>query len=101
MSSKNKIRQLSEEISAYRFRSEFSKQDYEWLISKCKTLTDLLREDKAPQALIKKMDDAVRYLEEQDRSLTHELVREQILIFQQDAIVFYLAKQGYIKIEVC
>jgi len=101
MNVENIIRQLSEEISAYRFRSEFSKQDYEWLIGKCKELLGHLREDTTSPALIKKLLEAVNYLEEQDRSLTHELVREQILIFQQDAIVFYLARQGYIKIGVC
>lgn len=97
MNTTSTIRQLAEEISSYRFSLGATSAQYEWLIGKCHSLAALLESDGAPQELIDRIRAIARNLAEEGPGLTHELVRQQTLVFQQDAIVFHLMKQGYAK----
>lgn len=89
------IRQLGEEISAYRFSMSGTAAQFDWLIGKCVRLVGLLEDAGAPAELVDRMRAIARHLAEQARELTHELARQQTLVFQQDAIVFHLIQQGY------
>jgi hypothetical protein len=91
------IRQITEEISSYKFSLSGTSVQFEWLISRCNQLAELLEKDGAAPDLIERIKAIAAHLAEQGREVTHELVRQQTLVFQQDAIVFHLMKQGYFK----
>lgn len=98
MSLENKIEELANSIVARKFKWNYSDKEYEWLTRQCYSLVELLRQYKAEPVLIKKLADIARDLEEQDKYLTHDLLRQRTLVFHQDAIIFYLMKEGYIKV---
>lgn len=89
------IRQLGEEISAYKFSMSGTAAQFDWLIGRCDRLAGLLEGAGASAELVARMRAIATHLSEQARELTHELARQQTLIFQQDAIVFHLMQQGY------
>lgn len=97
MNTETLIRQLGEEISARRFSKVGTAAQFDWLIGRCERLAGLLQAAGASSDLVERMRAIASHLSEQARELTHELARQQTLIFQQDAIVFHLMKQGYAK----
>lgn len=98
MSLENKIEELAGGIAARKFKWNYSDKEYEWLTRQCRNLVELLKQFKAEPALIKKLADIARDLDEQNKYLTHDLLRQRTLVFHQDAIIFYLMKEGYIKV---
>jgi hypothetical protein len=98
MSLENKIEELGDAVAARKFKWNYSDKEYAWLRYKCLELVELLKQFKAEPALIKKLADIARDLEEQNTYLTYDLLRQRTLVFHQDAILFYLMKEGYIKL---
>jgi hypothetical protein len=93
----NKVIEIAEEISACKFRYNYSVQEYTWLAGKCRELVTLLTENKADLALINKLSTISHELEWQKQQPMHDLLMQQTLIFNQDAILFYLMKEGYLR----
>jgi hypothetical protein len=98
MNLENRIEELADDIAARKFKWNYGDKEYEWLTRQCLNLAGLLKQYKAEPVLIKKLTDIARDLEEQNKYLTHDLLRQRTLVFHQDAIIFYLMKEGYIKL---
>lgn len=98
MGKESKIVAIADEISAQKFRYTYSEKEYKWLAGKCSELVTLLKEAKADPSLISKLVAISAELECQQLNSMHDLIRQQTLIFNQDAILFYLMKEGYLKL---
>jgi hypothetical protein len=92
-----KVVEIADEIASCKFRYNYSVDEYTWLAGKCRELVGLLMEHKADLALINKLNTISNDVEWQKQQPMHDLLMQQTLIFNQDAILFYLMKDGYLK----